>query len=86
MTGEVTFEEFKAFEGSMSDAEPLDVEITKEREEFLARRKLEKTAAKKTNIDEGIAALQKYSDTLGILNYESLAEAGLIFAARDDNN
>ena len=58
MTGEVTFEEFKAFEGSMSDVEPPEIELTKEREDFIKRRKIEKTAAKKANIDEGIEKLK----------------------------
>jgi len=70
----------------MEKIEPIKVDMSKDKLEFMERRKLEKAAEKKSNINEGIEAIKTYSDKLGILNYESLAKMGLIFAARDENN
>ena len=44
MTGEVSFEEFKSFEGSMAEVNPIEVDMSKDKLEFMERRKIEKTA------------------------------------------
>lgn len=54
LTGQVTFEDFVSFEGSMEDIEPITIEMSQEKLDFIKRRKLEKTAKKKSDITEGI--------------------------------